>query len=88
VGGVTSICSFRYAVANLSYVSMYHQSCQYQLFVWIIGFGPMSLHCLQGMPFWASYLLSVYRGTLLLTTSAANSYATKTATVGAELKRR
>jgi hypothetical protein len=25
-------------------------------FVWIIGFGPMSLHWLQGMPFWASWL--------------------------------
>jgi hypothetical protein len=35
-------------------------SCPYMLslvtFVWIMDFGPMSLHWLQGMPFWASWL--------------------------------
>jgi hypothetical protein len=29
---------------------------RWSLLVWIIGFGPMSLHWLQGMPFWASWL--------------------------------
>jgi hypothetical protein len=41
--------------------SSYHAHLCYcwSLLVWIIGLGPMSLHWLQGMPFWASWLCYV-----------------------------
>jgi hypothetical protein len=38
-----------------------HKCYSWLLLVWIIGFGPMSLHWLQGMPFWASWLCYVIR---------------------------
>jgi hypothetical protein len=50
--------------ANLqtALVTSYVHVCYcWSLLVWIIGFGPMSLHWLQGMPFWASWLCYVIK---------------------------
>jgi hypothetical protein len=57
-----TICFFSpWVVLYLGRKNSYHVHLCYcwLLLVWSIGFGPMSLHWLQGMPFWASWLCYV-----------------------------